>query len=292
MNERNNKIFLSIITATYNREKLLSRLYRGLYDQSMFDFEWIVIDDGSNDNTKLSVESLNADRFDIIYRRKGDFPNGKHRAINYSHQFISGDFVCILDSDDVLLPDAIQTINKDLLLLRDKSLVGISYLSVDFQGRVIGRRHKNDFLISDFFDERYSNNTYGDKFEVWRTDVFTNHKFPEINGEVFFPEGFLWLKMADKQRVLFRNKATQKKEYQLDGISMSARKIHLNNPIGMIMYYEELLSKQLSFIQKFKYRLLKRTFFMANKIKNGEKYKIYKPIDLFTYLLIKFWEIN
>lgn len=89
---------LTILTPTFNRKKSLERVYESLKSQTSYDFQWIIIDDGSIDNTREYIESLNESNFLMEYHYKKN--GGKHTAINYSHPFILGKYTCIVDSDD------------------------------------------------------------------------------------------------------------------------------------------------------------------------------------------------
>ena len=102
---------ITILTPTYNREKLLHKLYKSLCNQKDKDFEWIVVDDGSNDNTDEYIETIQkkAD-FPIRYYKKNN--GGKHTALNYGCQYVKTKLVFIVDSDDTLTDDAILTIQR------------------------------------------------------------------------------------------------------------------------------------------------------------------------------------
>ena len=90
----NNKILLTILTSTYNRAKLLNNLYESLRQQTCYNFEWLIIDDGSEDDTKKYIASLPQDAFSIRYYYKEN--GGKCQAINYAHDKINGQYVFFL----------------------------------------------------------------------------------------------------------------------------------------------------------------------------------------------------
>ena len=102
---------ITILTPTYNRAELLKSLFASLCSQTCFDFEWLIVDDGSTDDTSLVVKTFKSDKFPIRYYLKEN--GGKHTALNYSHPYIKGELLFIVDSDDILTPDAINTINKN-----------------------------------------------------------------------------------------------------------------------------------------------------------------------------------
>ena len=96
---------LTIFTATYNRGHLIGRLYESLKRQNVFDFEWLVIDDGSQDNTKDLFENwLNEEnRFQIRYYYQEN--QGLIRALNKGVSLARGEFFAKVDSDDYVVND-------------------------------------------------------------------------------------------------------------------------------------------------------------------------------------------
>ena len=105
---------ITVFTPTYNRGTLLNRLYQSLSAQSYKDFEWIIVDDGSSDDTALIVELLQSNHFSndfpILYHKKEN--GGKHTAINVGVKKAQGDLFFIADSDDILPSNALLTIAK------------------------------------------------------------------------------------------------------------------------------------------------------------------------------------
>ena len=102
---------LTILTPTYNRNLLLQQLYDSLCRQTDFNFQWLVIDDGSTDGTDKFFKNIQTNSFPIEYHWKEN--GGKHTALNYAHSYIKGKLVMIVDSDDYLSPDAVEVINRD-----------------------------------------------------------------------------------------------------------------------------------------------------------------------------------
>lgn len=98
----------SVFTATYNRASFLPRVYRSLVEQTYKDFEWIVVDDGSTDNTEDLIQSyINAGELKLItYKKKEN--GGKHTAWREATKIFQGKYVISIDSDDSLLPNALE----------------------------------------------------------------------------------------------------------------------------------------------------------------------------------------
>ena len=112
---------LSIITPTYNRSRELQRAYKSLLDQTSKSFEWIIIDDGSIDDTKKIVEKLKKEnKIDINYISKEN--GGKPSAYNTGVIHSKNDLLLCLDSDDILTNDAVATILSDYDEIKDNDL--------------------------------------------------------------------------------------------------------------------------------------------------------------------------
>lgn len=282
--------FLTIITATYNRANLLRRVFDSLKNQTNFNFEWIIIDDGSTDNTKEIISDFGDSNFSIHPLYLSSMDKGKHRAINRAIPYVNGEVVCILDSDDFLSEIAVDSILVDFKLVRKNDLVvGVSYLKADLNGVIIGRRHSEAMYIGDFFIERYVKKSVGDKFEIWKSSHFLNYSFPEHTGESFFPEGYLWLKITKEYKVLFINKILYYCDYQNDGISSNARKIHMKNPIGMLAYYELLLSKPLNIVDRIKYILIRNIFIEIVEENLGSNIQIFNIKKRLMRIVSRLW---
>ena len=104
---------LTVFTPTYNRSSLLSRAYRSLLDQQEQNFNWLIIDDGSSDDTETVVRQwIEEKRIPILYVKK---PNGgKYTAMLEAKKYITGEWVLMLDSDDELTRDATQVITGEI----------------------------------------------------------------------------------------------------------------------------------------------------------------------------------
>ena len=123
------KYSLTVLTPTYDRAYTLTRVYESLVKQTKQDFQWIIIDDGSSDGTEELIMSFPKTGFELEYHKKSN--GGKHTALNYAHQFIKGEMVVIVDSDDYLTDDAVETIQRDWLKYKnDKRIAGMSYMRI------------------------------------------------------------------------------------------------------------------------------------------------------------------
>lgn len=101
---------LTIFTPTFNRAHTLPRLYESLLNQTDYNFEWLIVDDGSSDDTSNLIETFKDEKFPIryIYQNNG----GKHIASNVGLKAAKGDIFVVLDSDDWFYPNAVQVFNE------------------------------------------------------------------------------------------------------------------------------------------------------------------------------------
>lgn len=247
---------LTIVTPAYNRADKLPALYESLCQQTSDDFNWLVVDDGSQDGTKQVIEKMEQEgRLLISYLYK---PNGgKHTALNLAIKMVKTELFFIVDSDDVLTPDAVETILRDWDRVRDQDLCGIGYLRGYDSSKVIGDRYTADGLVDTFINERYNRGINGDKAEVWVTKCLQEAGgFPEFPGERFISESVLWIKMARKRKMLFRNKIIYITEYLSGGLSDSGRALRFRCPHLMAYGSLETMSKEFSWKIRLKETLL------------------------------------
>lgn len=191
------KVEVTILTPTYNREYTLPRLYNSLLNQSDMRFIWVIVDDGSTDNTKELVESFKTDNFPIMYLHKGN--GGKHTAVNLGVKYIDTEYTFIVDSDDFLRENAIELVNKWIEEIDGiKGFAGISGVRVyNEEGQnVIGEFPDNCEYIDCLNSERKRNKLMGDKAEIYKTELLKQNPFPEYKNEKFIPESVVWNKFA------------------------------------------------------------------------------------------------
>ena len=140
---------VTVLTPTYNRASYLEKLWDSLCKQTNKDFQWLIIDDGSMDDTQDIVAKFKTQEFLVEYHKKEN--GGKHIALNYAHPFIRGELVIIVDSDDYLTEDAINTIISDWEKYRnDAEIAGFSFLKMRQNGLILSKMPPKDYYVSDF----------------------------------------------------------------------------------------------------------------------------------------------
>ena len=221
----------SIVTPTYNRAYVIENLYNSLIVQSSKDFEWIIIDDGSTDETESIVrEWIKEDLIKIIYIKQ--FNGGKHKAINNAVKYAKSDYVFIVDSDDLLIDNAIERIDYYKRKYSDNRICGFSFLRKNKKNEVIGKKYKSNEYISDYITCRINEKITGDKAEVYKTSVLLEFPFIEFDNENFLSEDYSWIQIAEKYDMVHINEAIYICDYLDDGLTKNLKKKEFENPKG------------------------------------------------------------
>lgn len=221
---------VTIVTPAYNRAHTLPCLFRSLQQQTCFDFEWLIVDDGSTDDTRTLCETFHDPHFNTTYIHKEN--GGKHTALNLAFEKVTSPLFFIVDSDDVLTEDAVATIKADYPAVEEGDLCGISYLRGYDREKVIGDLHPADHKAGNFIRVRFNEHVGGDKAEVWRTDLLRQYRFPVFEGEKFIGESWMWIKLAQQRDMLMVNKILYITEYLEGGLSKSGRAMRIRCPHG------------------------------------------------------------
>lgn len=229
MTERE-KILLSIVTPTYNRADCLKACYESLRRQTTGGFEWILVDDGSTDGTEELASSFLPDSFPFRYVRKEN--GGKHTALNASHPFISGKYVLILDSDDTLTEDAVESVLKAWAKWDNDPEIGIVTL---LKGKDVD--HPNCLAVDenipvDIMAYRRITHASNDACEVIRAELFRKYPFPVFPGEKFISEGALWNRVSLTHKCVYVNRVIYLCSYLEGGLTRSGKPLRIRNPRG------------------------------------------------------------
>lgn len=247
---------LAILTPTYNRAYILPILYKSLLQQTNFNFCWYIIDDGSTDDTEKLCEEFKTDKFPIVYMKKEN--GGKHTALNTGISIIEEELTFIVDSDDYLTENAVETILIDWNLYRlTKDVVGLSYYRVFKNGKTIGDGYSGDCLIGTYAEVRINNKVQGDKAEVYQTEILKKYPFPVFKGEKFLSEAITWNKISkDGYKLVYIPKGIYICEYIEDGLTKAGRKKMFLNPLGYLEHAKSYLYKGIKRSIQWKYTIM------------------------------------
>ena len=198
----------TVFTPTYNRAHLLHRVYESLVTQSFRDFEWLIVDDGSRDETESMVSRWRTEA-DFAIRYLYQDNQGKHVAYNHAVPEARGQLFLTLDSDDACIPDALGRLKHywDTIPEEQKPYFSaVTVLCMDEEGRVIGDRFPEQVTDSDSLEIYYKFKVRGDKWGFQRTDIMCEVPFPVPNRRLtHIPESIVWSKIARKYKARFVN---------------------------------------------------------------------------------------
>ncbi|MGB6064627.1 MAG: glycosyltransferase family A protein [Desulfomonilaceae bacterium] len=197
----------TVFTPTYNRAHTLGRVYTSLKDQTLQDFEWLIVDDGSSDNTRSLIESWISESSSFPIRYFYQTNRGKHVAINNAVREAHGFFFIILDSDDTCVPEALERFAYHWQAIDESSrdfFLGVTSLCRYSDGRLVGVPFPRDAVASNHLEMIYK---FRIKNEMWlciRTAVMKEFPFPEPDVR-YFPEATVWTRMARVYKTLYVN---------------------------------------------------------------------------------------
>lgn len=222
---------ITILTPSYNREKYLPVLYKSLCAQSIQNFQWLIIDDGSTDDTENIVLNFSNHQFLLEYYKKEN--GGKHTALNYSHPYIKGEYICIVDSDDWLVDNAIEIIvEKQKKYESYDNVKMLTFLKGKNETTPLCNNFPNSPTVSNHIDFRVNAQRKNDCCEVIQSDVFKEFPFPIFKGEKFLGEGYLWNHAGYKYDTVYINELIYMCDYLDGGLSKEGRRLRISCPYG------------------------------------------------------------
>lgn len=283
---------LTVFTPAYNRAHLLPRLYESLCRQTSDDFEWLLIDDGSSDNTKeLVVQWIRENRIVIRYIYQQN--QGMHGAHNTAYSNINTELNTCIDSDDYMTDNAVELILKKWNSIEQQKYAGIIGLDALESGQIIGTEFQIAYTTLEDF---YLRGGKGDKKLVYRTDIIKRYpEYPVFEGEKYVGLGTKYLFIDKDYQLATLNAVLVIVEYQDNGSSNTMFAQYLKYPKGFIynrittMQYSKSIKRK--FIEAIHYVssciiLKKRNFLNDSPEKLLTLLAI--PFGMLLYLLIQY----
>ena len=251
-------MLLTVFTPTYNRKELLGRVYQSLLAQTCRDFCWLIVDDGSTDDTKQTVQGWIEEKqipVTYIYRENG----GKMRAHNTGVEHCTTELFMCLDSDDYLPADAVECLTDTWKDARQEdSGRGAAKVAglVAHKGRsateILTGRAFTDIQYSTL-QELYRQGFSGETALVFRTEILRQFPFPEIDGEKYVPEDYIYDKI-DKEYVLrVLPRILTICELVTSGYTDSVEQLRDENPQAWLLYYQQRAQDAPMSLLKLKY---------------------------------------
>lgn len=286
---------LTVFTPTYNRAYCLNKCYESLLRQTCKDFKWLIVDDGSTDNTKEIVEGwIKENRIPIsyIYKKNG----GMHSGYNTAYDHIFTELAVCIDSDDYMTDNAVELIVNFWKKNKSPQYAGIVGLDITADGNVIGKPLPNQksMKIYDYYNRLKG---AGDKKMVYRTELIRPFKSPEFEGERLFPTCYKYFMVDLEYDMLILNEPLCVVEYMADGFTSNIMKSYKKNLNSYIFYRKFILTyPKATTVHKFRFAI----HYVAECLLNKEKKwfrnapmkrfvvpAIFPGILLYCYLLLR-----
>lgn len=246
-----------ILTPTYNRVSMLPKLYESLKKQTMCKFTWLVVDDGSSDGTKSIIDTMKKESIvDIkyVYQKNG----GKARALNRGFAHCKhAQIYLIVDSDDYLLPNAIDIVSGYLNRYYSDGKIGALFFHYNTtDGKILklsGEVIKTDQIMTPY---QY-NKAYGkhDGCIGYFNRVTEKYTYPEYEDEKYVGPTVIQMEMSSEFHIVYSPAVVGVAEYQTNGLTHSGRQLRLENPKGMIHYCKLMMSPQADKLTQIKYAI-------------------------------------
>ena len=281
---------LTIFTPTYNREMKLKKLYDSLLRQSSNEFIWLIIDDGSIDQTREEVENwILENKIEIRFFSQKN--QGKHIAMKTAFNKCETEWIICVDSDDLLAEDAVANILKDINEEESKKYIGYIYPQ-------LRKDTKKEFpmkkqICANIMDAK---NIYG----ITETAIVLKNKYlslidiPQYDNEKFLSEEIVYMQLGKYGKIIAKNRLFYISEYQEDGLTNRIFKLWKENPKGTLRLlcdrylFSKNYSLRIRILQKIKAILNLNAFCMSDKISIFENTpsKIWSGILIFPSVLV------
>lgn len=252
-------MLLTVFTPTYNRREELKRVYESLKNQTSQEFIWLIVDDGSEDDTRSFVEGWTGQSFEIRYYYQEN--GGKMRAHNTGSRLCDTELFVCLDSDDVFAPMAVEWILKTWEGRHEKlgdsgEYAGIVAYKGDSEEQPFLNAYFPELLIKKGYSTLrglYLAGFYGETTLVYAAKFLKKYPFPEIEGEKYVPEDYIYDKIDEECPLIVLGQVLTVCELMEGGYTDNAAKLRRENPTGWYLYYEQRSRIQKWSVLKVKY---------------------------------------
>ena len=231
---------LTVFTLAYNRAYCLHKCYESLLRQSCSDFEWLVVDDGSTDNTRELVQQWMGDNkipIRYIYKENG----GMHTGYNTAYDNIFTELAVSIDSDDYMTDNAVEIITRRWREHKDNKYAGMVFLDITEDGSVIGTKMP-EIKSATVYDLYNRLGVKGDKKQVYRPELIRPFRSPVFEGEKLFPTCFKYFQVDLTHEMLLFNEPVCVVEYMPDGYTKNITKLYKKNLRNYIFYRKFIMT--------------------------------------------------
>lgn len=226
---------LTIFTPTYNRHYILHKCYESLLRQTNKEFVWLIIDDGSSDNSwNLIRKWIEENKIEIRYYYQEN--KGMHGAHNKAYEVIDTELNVCIDSDDYMTDDAVEKILRYWKNNKSQNLAGFGALNVYANGDIVGTAFPEGLRKSKYYDLYKKYKIKGDKKFIYRTELIKDNPYPLYKGEKYVGLDYKYMKLDEKYELGLMNEKVCVVEYLEDGSSKNMFRQYKNNPKGFAFY--------------------------------------------------------
>lgn len=292
---------LTVFTPTFNRAYTLHKCYESLKRQTSKDFIWLIIDDGSTDDTKKIVDRwIIENEIEIRYHYQKN--QGMHGAHNTAYELIDTEINTCIDSDDYMTDDAVEKIVDFWNKNRNRGLAGFVALDAYENGQIIGTKLPSNVSETTYFDIYNTLGVKGDKKFIYRSDLTKLYPYPIFEGEKYVSLAYKYAKLDNDYKLGIMNEIVCIVEYMEDGSSLNMFKQYRRNPKGFaFIRIENMKNPRISKKNKFKecIHYVSSSIMSNNKeflkdvpCKSGIILAVPLGVALYLYILSKTIDIN
>lgn len=278
---------ITIFTPAYNRAYTIHKCYESLKRQTCKEFEWLIIDDGSTDNTRQLIDKWIKETEDFKIRYIYQENQGMHGAHNTAYENITTELNVCIDSDDYMPDNAVEKIKEVWEKVRgNKKISGIAGLDSYENGEIIGNKFPNELRQSTLFDFFYNKGIIGDKKLVYRTELTKKYPYPVYEGEKYVGLAYKYYKLDEEYELVLINEVLCIVEYMEDGSSLNMFKQYRRNPKGWCFYRVENLKLSKG---NLKYKFTQCIHYISSSIiAKNKKFLSESPSKVLTIIAIPF----
>lgn len=188
---------ITIITPTYNRAKTLPKVFESLLNQSFKDFLWIILDDGSTDNTHEVVQNFQLLNpfFEIIYKK--DKNRHKFLTVLEGVKMVKTPYFMVIDSDDIYPENSLEILISEVEKTDNQdSYISVMGLSADENGHIVGDQYPKNGFDGSILEMRYKYKVRGDKFGIFITQTYQREiagkDYSQYEGKGYIPQSVIF----------------------------------------------------------------------------------------------------
>lgn len=239
-------MLITIFTPTYNRKEQIKRLYNSLKNQSYKDFEWLIVDDGSTDDTSELVHDFVEEKAILIkYIKQSN--GGKHTAYNTALNYAEGKYFFCIDSDDWIGDNFLEKLSKES---KYKDCAGFIAYKCNSKNELLSKKFPRQVEECSLFNLSEKYHCEGEFSIIIRSNIAKKYKFPVFDNEKFIGENVVYDKLSEKYKFRLLAERATICEYQEDGLTDNYADLMKKNPSGFCLYYMQRIDLSCSFITK------------------------------------------